>query len=320
MENKDFYRETFSQIRSSAKIDWEKAQRRTARGTASRKVVAIAAVVCLLTAIATAALVTHLTNLKELELTDEITVQQPDGSEVTVEVPTGRISLQGFGEMSEKLAVEEWHRFLENYDYLSVLAELGNAPTGFEERYGCYRVYTQEMADKLEGIAAMYGLKLHNSVLYSLGTGDRLCQQVGGDFLGRNTAGGAYMYEDGTFKFDGQIDLDGYGILEYQFMRCVYGTLTDVVLNIGDASEYAQWSYISRSGIPVTLALAEHKALLVADLSDSFVTISVLAGTATPLSDEFLCGPLSASDLEQFADSFDFTILTPVQTPRIEQE
>ena len=63
----------------------------------------------------------------------------------------------------------------------------------------------------------------------------------------------------------------------------------------------------------MTLALAPNKALVLVDLADSFVTINVLAGTETPPSDVFSNGPLSASALEQFADSFNFSILTPVR-------
>ena len=57
-------------------------------------------------------------------------------------------------------------------------------------------------------------------------------------------------------------------------------------------------------GLAVTLALAPHKARVIADLPDSFVTINVLAGTETAASDIFSNGPLTAVDLERFADSF----------------
>ena len=319
MTNKKIYQQTFGKVHSCAKIHWADMERRTKKRTVLRKLYVAAVIVCLLSAFATASFVVHLIELKDMELSNELAVQQ-DGSEVTMESATGVISLQGFGDMPEKLAVEEWQRFLGNYDYQSVLERLGNSASGFEEKYGYYQVYTQEMADKLEEIAAKYGLKLHTDALHNIYPGENLCALVGGDFLGRNSAGCAYMYEDGTFKFDGQIELEGDVILDYQFMRCVYGTLTDVILNIGNVSEYMQWSYTAQSGMPVTLALADHKALIIADLSDSFVVINVLAGAKTALSEVFSAGALSASDLERFADSFDFSVLTPVRTPQIDQQ
>ena len=42
------------------------------------------------------------------------------------------------------------------YAARAIISEIGNSPTGFEERYGHYLVYTQEMADKLEEIIAKY--------------------------------------------------------------------------------------------------------------------------------------------------------------------
>lgn len=311
--SKQLYQETFAQVRSTQTISFDERKPKTVRRHFPRKLLLVAAVVSLVTAVATATVVARWFSLQELALTDERTVQQPDGTEVTAQVVTGTISLQGFGQMPEKLAVEEWNRFLGSYDYDSVLEELGNAPTGFEEQYGYYQVYTQEMADKLEEIVAKYGLRLHTDMIDDLYTDKALCDQVGGNFLGDNRAYSTYLYEDGTFKFDGSLSLPEYGKLEYQFLRCVYGSFTDIVLNIGDVADYTQWNYTTKSGTPVTLALSPNKALVLVDLADSFVTINVLAGTETPPSDVFSNGPLSASALEQFADSFNFSILTPVR-------
>ena len=311
MNNKKLYQETFSRVGSSKTICFEDMERRATRRHLPQKVIVIAAVISLLTAVSAAAFAARWYALRDLELTDEVTVQQPDGSEVTEQVVTGTISLQGFGQMPEKLAVEEWHRFLGSYDYYSVLQELGNSLSGFEEKYGYYQVYTQEMADKLEEIAAKYGLKLHTDALHNVFPGEKLCKLVGGDFLGENFAGAAYLYEDGTFKFDGSLDLTGYGKLDYQFIRCVHGSLTDVILNIGDASDYTEWKYTAKNGIVVTLALAEYKAIVLVDLPECFVAINVLVGTQEQL---------TAFDLECFADSFDFSVLSPVVRPPMDAE
>ena len=146
-----------------------------------------------------------------------------------------------------------------------------------------------------------------------MGKGVFLCAQVGGDFLGENQAYSAYMYESGTFKFDGMADFLGYGLLEYQFMRCVRGSFTHVRLNVGDVAAYREWAYTTADGTAVTLVLCPTKGLVIADLTDSFVTVNVLAGTEN--------AGLTHGDMEQFADGFDFSKLSPVQKPtEVEQE
>jgi len=313
LTNKEFYKETFSQVRSSGEIRWEDYEKKAHGKTRGKRLLVLAAVIGMLAAISSVAVANDWFGLRNLELQEEVTVSEPDGTETVVEVPTGVISLQGYNESPEKLAAEEWQNFLSSYDDGGALEQLGNNSSGFEEEYSFYLVYTQEMADRLEEILSKYGLEKHTVMIDDLYTDEALCDQVGGDFLGENRAYSSYMYEDGTFKFDGEIDLEGYGVLDYQFMRCVRGSFTDVMLNIGDVREYREWVYSTDCGIPVTLALGPAKALVIADLPDSFVTINVLAGTVTPESDVFSSGPFLEEELERFADSLDFSVLTPAR-------
>ena len=186
-----------------------------------RRIIALAAVVCVLLGLTAVAAVSDWFGLRDLLLPEKQEVGYPVNPEHTEEngLPTEQetyradmISLAGYGNTPESKAVAEWQAFLNSYDPDgTIVGEIGNAPTGFEEEYGLYLVYTQEMADKLDEITAKYGLKRHTSMLV-LRPGEQLTDQVGGDFLGENRDGGSYIYEDGTFKFDGEIDLEGYGI------------------------------------------------------------------------------------------------------------
>lgn len=311
MTNKELYQATFSQVYSSVPICFEDMEKRyVQRWKTSRRVLFSAAVICLLAAFSTVAVANNWFGLRDLEIKEEITVTEPDGTETVVEVPTGTISLQGYSETPEQQAAKEWQAFLHSYDPdYEILNRIGNSPTGLEEEYGFYGVYTQEMADRLEEILAKYGLKKHIQRLDNLYPKEALCAQVGGDFLGENQAYSAYMYEDGTFKFDGNFDLAGFGPLEYQFMRCVRGSFTDVRLNIGDIHAYREWVYTTEDGTPVTLALGPAKGLIIADLADSFVTVNVLAGTEN--------AGLTHGDMEQFAESFVFSVLTPARKPQV---
>ncbi|MBQ9932082.1 MAG: hypothetical protein IJO79_06970 [Firmicutes bacterium] len=314
--NKDFYKETFSQIRSASEIRWEDMPKTQPGGTRRpRRVLILAAAICLLAAFSIAAYASDLFGLRDMEMMEDVPVQQPDGQDVIVEVPTGMISLQGYGEMPEKLASVEWEKFILQYRETGALDHLGNEPTGLEAEYGLYQVYTPEMAEKFDEILTKYDLKKHTWMVNGVLDNEKLCAQVGGNFLGENQAYSAYMYEDGTFKFDGELYLADYGLLDYQFMRCVKGSFNEALLNIGNSLGYAQWPYTTADGTPVTLALSESKGLVIVDLPDSFVTINVLTGTEAPVDDIFSSGPITQSHLERFADSFDFPLLTPVQAP-----
>ena len=317
MEYKQRYQEVFSQIRPTKDFNPEELRTKKTYGSISKRMVGIAAAVALLASLSLTAYAVNLFGLRDLLLPQQYEVKVPVDSGHTgnnqQNYLADMISLAGFSNTPESLAVAEWQNFLNSYDQNgALLNKVGNNPTGFEKDYGLYLVYTQEMADKLDAITAKYDLKLHSYMLDDLYTVDALCDQVGGNFLGENRIASTYMYEDGTFKYDGEIDLENYGHLDYQFMRCVRGSFTDIILNISDINIYTEWTYNTKSGIPVTLALAPHKALIIADLPDSFVTINVLAGTETPSDNIFSDGPLDAKDLEAFADSFQFNVLTPV--------
>ncbi len=266
-----------------------------------RRVLILAAVLAALLALSSAAVTANWFGLGDLLIGRETTGQSWD-----------TISLAGFHETPEYLASNEWQAFLASYDPEGeILSGLGNAFFAPGTSYDYYRVYTQEMADKLDEIAEKYSLKLHTFWLDDLYVSEALCAQVGGNFLGENRSYTAYMYEDGTFHFDGAIELPYYGELDYQFQRCVRGSFTEVVLNIGNIADYTEWTYTTEEGIPLTLALSPHKALIIADLSDSFVTVNVLAGTETAEDHIFSSGSFEAEDLERFAETFRFSVLTP---------
>lgn len=94
------------------------------------------------------------------------------------------ISLAGVAGSPEHKADAEWQEFLKGYDQdESILAAVGNEPTGFEEEYGEYLCYSQEMADKIDEICKKYGLwKLTGFELAK--DYDGLCNGAGvGDFL-----------------------------------------------------------------------------------------------------------------------------------------
>jgi hypothetical protein len=282
-----------------------------------KKLIGIAAAAVLVMALGITALATDLFGIRELVIrSGEKPSESPEispsdiGAEQSPAISasgseTDLIVLQGYPDSNEYKASEEWVIFCRSYDPDgSIALGIGNAPNEYTEAYPMYLVYTQEMANKLEEIIAKYGLKLHSTIVTASGTAEFIYAAGTGNFLGHsesyNAVLGGYAYDDGSFHYDGEAFISGSKI-SYQLGNYVKGTFSDTYLNIGDADSYEEWSYKTSSGVPVYLALSESKALVIADLKHSFVTINVLSGTADGET------KITKDVLQQFADSFDFT-------------
>lgn len=222
------------------------------------------------------------------------------------------IALGGVWNSPEYKACAEWEEFLQNYDQDgSIIASIGNEPTGFEEPYEAYLCYTQEMADKIEAICEKYHLtKLTGlQIADSLGT---LCSlaKVGNVFGGRSeyaqlTYWDGYLYSDGTFHLEGTAAVSGASqcTADFQFMRSVKGSFYPLVLNVTDISQYRQWNYTNSSGDKVLLANSSTKALIIAEHEQSFIVVNVLGDIAAGTFD------ISDEALETMADAFDFSVI-----------
>ena len=320
MSNREFYQETFSQVRGTAEIRWEDYQTMR-RGKSLKWIVTLAAAVALLAALSVLAVAANFLGLRDVLLPEKGGVYVTDENGMII--PGERefkdfVSLSGWGDTPESRALAEWEAFQESYDRDgSIISAIGNEPTGFEDRYGFYLVYTQEMADKLEEIIARYDLKLHEWMEVVL---PETWGAAVGDFCKENvTPYSGYIYENGTFRFDGDAELGagelkGYGPIEYQFSRSVKGTFDDVALNIGDLSDFEEWGYRAADGTALTLGLgARNRSLILADLGDSFILVNVLTGKQGD--DTFSSGAIGREELEELADSFHYAALSPVRKP-----
>jgi len=88
-------------------------------------------------------------------------------------------------------------------------------------------------------------------------------------------------------------------VVGFQFRYCVKGYFDSVYLNIGNISDYAEWEYKTACGITVHLSQNTFKSLIILDLDNAFVTVNILEGN----------NGFSATELEAFADTIDFTLL-----------
>lgn len=216
------------------------------------------------------------------------------------------LTMQSAMESNEYKATAEWNAFVDNYDVdLAILSEVGNDPTEFDEKYSEYNVYSQEMADKLEEIIAKYDLKLLKG-WQETKTKEELYEMINTEaFIGdNNTLWSGYAYEDGTFQYDGDVQINSDVTLDYQLRNSKKGVLDPVVLNIGSADDYTERSYETKSGVAVTIATSPDKIIIIAPLEESTVTINLFPTTASG-------EPIAIDDkeIEQVADSIDFAKL-----------
>ncbi len=308
METKD-YRDMFSKLHTSINEE-DIIMHRKQNGKPRAFALLLAAALALALAVSAAAI--YRGRLQDLVLRGAETPEAADAAQAAPDSPAAEprsqtydplekgkdtISLQGYAGSPEYRAALAWAEFLHGYDRDGAeLKKVGNRPTGFEEKYSFngYHVYTQAMADKIDELAGQYGLALHTGGIQAA-TEEELEARFG-DFLSVRRWSG-YYYEDGTFQCDCEA-----GGAAFQLRRCVKGTLDTVLLNVADAEQFEQWEYETACGKTVLLALGPEKALILADLEGSFVTVNVLAGKQSP-------DPFTAARLEALADSVDFSIL-----------
>lgn len=317
MSEKELYKKTFEQLHT--KVNPEDLIGKKYRRRPMKTIWAVAALIGLMVAFSVTAYAMNFFGLKDLVLKNSYTVYVPDAPTDNqddedvpmkkIDVASDMISLQGYPDSNEYKAVMEWTAFVDSYDPDGVLLkQVGNGPTGLDSKYILYYVYTQEMADKLEEIVAKYNLKLHEEFIIIDSYVDLLRETGKGDFLGSSNINmNAYMYRDGTFQLDGAKLLRDNLVIDYQMRYIKKGYFDEVVLNIQNADDYEEWSYRTSSGVTVSLSIGPSKALVIFDTGDAFVTINVLAGTETGFIDE--TRGINKSDLESFADTFDFSAL-----------
>lgn len=259
---------------------------------------------------AAAAYATNLFGLQKIHL-GKITVE--DFNEPTSEITEREvdiISLQGIADSPEAKACAEWTAFYEEYDKDgAIISQIGNGPTGLDKKYTeAYSCYTQEMADKIDEICEKYQLSTLKNLTIT-DTYEELCSQSGlgnvciGSKNVYHSATGGYFYDDGTLNFEGTAIINEPSICmtDYQFCRSVKGSFCTYILNVDNINDYEQWEYTTANNDTVLLANSDSKALIIADMDNSFVVVNIVGDIFSGKFD------INHEALEAIADSFDFS-------------
>lgn len=310
MNDKQLYKEVFSQVHTSVRIDLEDYKTMKKQHMPARTFVALAAVVALMAAMTATAVAFDLFGLRDLAFPEKTTIQVPHVDGETGDISyedrvVDMISLQGYADTPENQACMEWDRF-----YCDYTADRTFSNDIYDEggKYSEYPVYDDAMAAKMDEIVAKYGLKLHQNMADVPGR-EAWLERFGPTFLSDMNIGFyGYAYDDGTCAFDGDADLGpDRGVVSYQFRYTRKGYLDVVALNAGDLSRYQEWDYQTQNGAAVKLSLGPNRSFIWADLEEGFLFVNVLNGFEGD--ETFGEIPLDRAGLEALADCFDFTVL-----------
>lgn len=221
------------------------------------------------------------------------------------------ISLSGFNTSPEAMATAEWMEFCDNYDKDGSIRDAHNYDElgAYGEDVKLYNVYSEEMANELREIVAKYNLDLHKEK-GTIAFND-FEEYFGGKLVSSETeCTSGYTYDDGTVQFEASLkDKDGY-VIEYQFRRNTKGIFDEVYLNVGNAKGYAQEEYTTKDGSKVILACSDETALIIVDKEKSFSVVNIMADWYEKDNGaETIKGEFTMDKLEEFADTFDFSLL-----------
>ena len=344
MFDKELYKNTFSVLKASENTLSEVMKMTTKRKRRVSKTLLVAAIISILTvAFVGTAFATNFFGLRSLTLPTPtpdavITFENfPGTEEEYIEInPDGTLEdfivernpdlfISGFIDSPEHNAAVEWREYLNSReDEVSNIrrdpetGELVNADTdeplpNIPERYVWYGVGSQEGIDKLHEIAEKHGLVLLGEMftydLWETHQWEQFQANIANAHFVDDTDGSVsffpnYRFENKSFKFEGY-----YNDTYFGFYSNRKGTFNPVVMSDFNITAYNdEWVYRNIHGTELLLFQSNIQSLIILDTDTAFTLISLHAGNEVLRLDdkEFM---LTRSELEHFADLFDFTKL-----------
>ena len=222
------------------------------------------------------------------------------------------ISIVAYPDSNEFRAHKEWMDLYES--------RRSGRVTVTDRIYNQYGALTEESRDTLKAIMEKYDLQPYTESvavydrepqeLYeAVGVSDFLPEScatyrgtIGTDFLGcsvRN-ASTILVYSDDTRLPDGTI-------VTYELNNFVKGYMHDFLAIDPDLETIEEWDYTTADGTLVHFCRYGYQCMLMADLSNSFLSITVLR-ESEPESSE----PLTKDQVEDFADMFDYKAISKI--------
>lgn len=291
----------------------------------------VAAIVAMMLLLVGCAIV-YVLNLDGLKLGDQTATQDvyaydPNTGEAIAyigqETYTQQVlTLAGLNGTPASQAAREWYAFCESYDPDREIQRSvwGNYPE-FPAEYDGYELYTQEMKDMLDQILEKYNLKLRGAKI-EFPTSKQLFRALGMESILQSGSTAqmkinhSMYYENGNLDLYFEIALPGensinaHGYLFYRPKDCLIpdtAVLTE--------AQWEEWNYTTASGAEVLIVRSEEasSAWIFSDMANHTASVrldavqNVSEGTenGTPAAQFSV---LTKSQLEQIADSIDFTL------------
>lgn len=242
--------------------------------------------------------------------------EQSEGMTPRTEVRNS-ISLQGFMGSANYQAAREWNAFENSYDQdreLLYANNFFNAPRAYDG----YKVYTQEMMDKVDEICQKYNLEKMGQIWLEQTNMPFMFDILGIEGVIAQDAEAkihyscGYYYECGTYEVEGELTLTGENNpwphrVNYT-VRCVLKEYLDLVLaSVGKFEDYDQWNYITGDGTEVLMVLGRelnetwgNLGWLVVDKDDRFITVGIQSDADGEKMDR--------AAMEAVADAFDLNV------------
>ena len=220
------------------------------------------------------------------------------------------LTMYDYASSSELSALREWKQFLAGYDMdrtiLSEAMENGFVPEGRED-WLLYGVYSYEMGEKLDQIAKKYGLMLHTTM--DTLTFEELQGWIGASFITDANIEDCLVYENGSFTFKGDTELNGCGEVAFEFNCTVKGAIDGTIPSWGgDPNGWDEWSYDAACGEYTRLSLGASFGMIVTGSSDRYLMVYV------PVGREF---GITKENLQELADKIDFRLIKDMQLPEV---
>jgi hypothetical protein len=216
-------------------------------------------------------------------------------------------SLQSYIDSNEYKAAKVWY-------YTSINHFIDSPPSKSDEesfiesdeKYDAYGIHSQDMANKLDEITNKFQLKLHQNAI-SISSNNELFKNADTkDFLGKmNQVISGQFYDDGSFYYEGRVTLANGYEFSYLMQNTVKGYFNDLLFSddgmfaIGEATDYEERLYKTKSGITVSISQNETFGHIDANLENNFIHISFYA-------DNIETGIATNKVFEMIADSIDF--------------
>lgn len=200
-----------------------------------------------------------------------------------------RLSINGFSDSPEYQAYVEWTDWNRAWqsEHPDPWTEIGMDDSFHETpvNYLLYEAYFTEQGEKLDEIAAKYGLTLL-SELHFLRTETQLCRALDAESLiadGYEIYDG-YFFDNGSFSASGRTAVNGNSVY-FNIWNAVKGSFVPYSGLIPE--DYTEWSYTTKDGVEVILMTDTLRAetTVIAPLDGCYVTGSIKTDDAQAAQD-----------------------------------